>query len=304
MPDEFDDFLPITDWSVEGRKEYLEQNRPCIELVLYESLERFDGPKLSSVFGSQDNAIDKILGMFLSEGLDQKVVLKSGIPCDLRLFSQLDYWCKFKTGKSIKGAKQIVVEETYIRGYGANENDFEHDVEKLSNYLPLYSRSVAPDMVGFWFLANKKLLDELNDIFYVDAIDGQDLAGSPAKLSKYKADASFRFLCLYLRVDSKVSNFHQYQRKYLIRGKNKPQYVANGTESHIEKFEVRKSVAQVIDYFHRVNNDGVSALCHKLLKSAGRKSLLDQYEIGRDFAQYEKLKNQLSELKSPRKEEA
>ncbi len=66
MSDEFDDFLPITDWSVEGRKEYLEQNRPCIELVLYEALEVFDERKVSLMFGSQDNAIDRIIGMLSS----------------------------------------------------------------------------------------------------------------------------------------------------------------------------------------------------------------------------------------------
>ncbi|EII3282794.1 hypothetical protein ACU440_002159 [Vibrio alginolyticus] len=298
------DLSQINDWSVEGRKQYLEEHRVTIEVILSNALEEFYGPKLSSVFGCQDKAKDKILDMFVSERLDQIELRKRNIPCDLGLFDQIDFWCKFKTGISVKGIKQISLDSNLLDHDVLTGNDIEHDIEKLSNCLPLYSHSVAPDMVGYWLLANKKLLDELSGFINVDVNVAKELKGSPAKLSKYKADASFRYLCLYLNVESKVSDFHKYQKKYLTRGENKPQYVADGNESHMEKHEVRKSVAQVIDHFHRVNNDGTTVLCHKLFKSAGRKSLLDQYEIGRDFAHYEKLKNQLSELKSPRKEEA
>ncbi|PKF77549.1 hypothetical protein CW749_20890 [Vibrio sp. vnigr-6D03] len=294
----------INDWSVEGRKQYLEEHRITIEVILSNALEEFYGPKLSSVFGCQDKAKDKILDMFVSERLDKKELLKRSIPCNLGLFNQIDFWCKYKTGISVKSIQQISLDSNLLGHDGLTGNDIEHDIEKLSRCLTLFSHSVAPDIVGYWFLANKKLLDELIGFINVDPNVAQELKGSPAKWSKYKADASFRYLCLYLNVDSKVSDFDKYKRKYLTRGKNEPQYVADGTESHLEKFEVRKSVAKIIDYFHRVNSDAPPVLCQKLLKSAAKKSLLAQYEINDEFVHYEKLKNQLSALKSPIKEEA
>ncbi|MFC1234434.1 hypothetical protein [Vibrio sp. F74] len=297
------DLSPINDWSVEGRKQYLEDHRVIVEVILSKALEELYGPKLSSVFGRQDKAKNKILNMFVSESFDHKELLKKSIPCNLKLFSQIDFWCKYKTGISIKGAQQVPLDSDLLGNDGLAGNDLEHDIEKLSNYLPLYSHSVAPDMVGYWLLANKKLLDELSGFIYVDVNVSQNLKGSPAKKSKYKADASFRYICIYLHLDAKVSGFDKYLAKYLTRGKNEPQYVSEGGESHTEKHEVRKSITRLIGYLHMVSGDDPTALCQKLLNSAGRKSLLDQYEISRDYPEYEKLKNQLSELKSPTKEE-
>ena len=303
MHDASQGFLPITDWSIEGRKNYLNRNIVTIEQILSTSLEVFYGPKISSIFGSQEKAKEKILSMFVSEGFDHNK-LPSGVSCDSRLFSHLDFWCKLKTGRYIAGAQHTVVDETVLGGYSTEESNIEHDVEKLSNCLMLYSHFVAPDIVGFWLMANKKLLDELGGVFSPGESVNKVVKGSPSKQSKYKADASFRYLCLYLNVDSKVSEFHKYKNKYLTRGENKPQYVADGIETHREKYEARKAIAYLINYFHRVKNDEPSPLCQRLLKVAGRTSLLDLYEIGNDFIHYEKLKNQLLELKSPSKKEA
>ncbi|CCO50318.1 hypothetical protein VIBNISOn1_p0155 [Vibrio nigripulchritudo SOn1] len=42
MYDTCEKLLSIADWSFEGRENYVNQNRLCIEVILYESLEVFD----------------------------------------------------------------------------------------------------------------------------------------------------------------------------------------------------------------------------------------------------------------------
>ncbi|CAH6870461.1 conserved hypothetical protein [Vibrio chagasii] len=304
MSDEFDDFLPITDWSVEGRKEYFEQNRPCIELVLYEALEVFDERKVSLTFGSQDNAIDRIIGMFMSDSFNHEN-LPSGIPNDIKLFSQIDFWCKLKSGKTFSGLQQLIDEEVDIADSQTEVGTFEIDLHKISYCLAIYSGMVAANMIYFWLQANKKLLDELGNIG-TPIVDDKSIkvAVSP---SKYKVDSSFRYLCVFLDVEPQIPGFHLYKSKYLTKGENKPQYTAKKTEkeSHLTTSEVRAVVTKTIDYFYRVYCEEPSPLCQVLLKSVAGKSLLDQYKIkSKDYPNFDELRDKLIVLKSPLKKEA
>lgn len=304
MHDAFEDLFPITDWSVEGRKEYLELNRPCIELVLYEALEVFDERKVSLTFGSQDNARDRIIGMFISDSFNHEN-LPSGIPYDIKLFSQIDFWCKLKSGKTFSGLQQLLDEEVDIADSQSEVGTFEIDLHKISYCLAIYSGLVAANMIYFWLQANKKLLDELGNIG-TPIVDDKSIkvAESP---SKYKVDSSFRYLCVFLDVESQIPGFHLYKSKYLTKGENKPQYTAKKTEkeSHLTTSEIRLVVTKIIDYFYRVYCEEPSLLCQVLLKSVGGKSLLDQYKIkSKDYPNFDELRDKLTALKSPLKKEA
>ncbi|TXY09261.1 hypothetical protein [Vibrio mimicus] len=303
MPDEFDYLLPITDWSVEGRKKYLEQNRPCIELVLYEALEVFDERKVSLTFGSQDNAKDRIIGMFIADNFNHEN-LPSGIPYDLKLFSQLDFWCKLKSGKTFSGLPQLPDEEIDIADSQSEFGNLEIGLHKISYCLAIYSELVAANMIYFWLQANKKLLDELGNVG-LPLVDEKPVKVAENS-SKYKVDSSFRYLCVFLDVESKIPGFHLYKSKYLTKGENKPQYTAKKTdkESHLTTSEVRSVVIKIIDYFHRVYRDEPSPLCQILLKSVGGKSLLDQYKIkSKDYPNFDELRDKLTALKFPLKKE-
>ncbi|CCO50319.1 hypothetical protein VIBNISOn1_p0156 [Vibrio nigripulchritudo SOn1] len=43
-------------------------------------------------------------------------------------------------------------------------NDLETDLEKLAKCLCIYNKMVAADMIYFWLLANRKVLDELGHV--------------------------------------------------------------------------------------------------------------------------------------------
>lgn len=303
MPDEFDDLLPITDWSVEGRKEYFKLNRPCIELVLFEALEIFDERKVSLTFGSQDNAKDCIIDMFISDRFSYEN-LPYGTPLNIQLFSQVNFWCKFKSGRTFSGLNQLLDEEVDIADSQTEVGAFEIDLHKISYCLAIYSELVAANMIYFWLQANKKLLDELGNV-------GLPFVGEkPVKVaessSRYKVDSSFRYLCVFLDVESKIPGFYLYKSKYLTKGENKPQYTAKKTdkESHLTTSEVRFVVTKIIDYFYRVYCDEPSPLCQILLKSVGGKSLLDQYKIkSKNYPNFDEIRDKLTALKSPLKKE-
>ncbi|TWD71374.1 MULTISPECIES: hypothetical protein [Vibrio] len=304
MFDVFDDLFPITDWSVEGRKQYLEQHRPCIELVLYEALEVFDERKVSLTFGSQANAVARIIDMFLSDGFENEK-LPNGIPRDIKLFSQIDYWCKLKSGKTFSGLQQLIDEEVDIADSQDEVGTFEIDLHKISYCLAIYSGMVAANMVYFWFQANKKLLDELGQV--EPPIESEFEGCIDKSTTRYKVDSSFRYLCVYLDIESKIPGFHLYKSKYLTKGENKPQYTAkkNERESHHTTSEVRSVVTKIIDYFCRVHSDEPSSLCIALFKSVGNTTLLDQYKIkSKDNPNIDELKDKLTALKSPTKKEA
>ncbi|EGU56217.1 hypothetical protein VINI7043_16368 [Vibrio nigripulchritudo ATCC 27043] len=304
MFDVFDDLLPITDWSVEGRKQYLEQHRACIELVLYEALEVFDERKVSLTFGCQVNAVARIIDMFSSDSFENEK-LPNGIPRDIKLFSQIDYWCKLKSGVVFAGLQQLGHDEIDIVDNQTDRGAFVIDLDQLSNCLGIYSQLVAANMVYFWLQANKKLLDELGQ---VEAPIESDFEGCMDKsTTRYKVDSSFRYLCVFLDVEPQIPGFHLYKSKYLTKGENKPQYTAKKTEkeSHLTTSEIRSVVTKTIDYFYRVYCEEPSPICQVLLKSVGGKSLLDQYKIkSKDYPNFGELRDKLTALKSPLKKEA
>ncbi|WP_375750025.1 hypothetical protein [Vibrio sp. HN007] len=303
MLDVIEDLLPITDWSVEGRKQYLERNRSCIELVLYEALEVFDERKISLAFGSQSIAVDRIIDMFSSDNFEDKK-LPDGIPRDIKLFSQIDYWCKLKSGVAFAGLQKLGNDEIDIIDSHTNGGTLEADLNKLSSCLGTYSQLVAANMVYFWLHANKKLLDELGQARLPVEHDMEGhIEKSP---TKYKVDSSFRYLCVFLDIEPHIPGFHVYKSKYLTKGENKPQYTAkkNERETHHTTSEIRIVVKKIIDYFYRVYCDEPSPLCLVLLKSVGGKSLLDQYKIKNDdYTDIEELRGKLTALKSPRRKE-
>ncbi|MCE3220935.1 hypothetical protein G5C64_19160 [Vibrio diabolicus] len=299
MHDGLEESLPITDWSVEGRRKYLEQNRMIVELILYESLEVFDERRVSLTFKSQDDAKDYIISMFLSDSFNYGK-LPRGIPHDIKLFSQIDFWCKLKSGKSFSGVQRLIGEEVELIDGQSEASTFEVDLIKLSHCLAIYSDLVAANMVYFWLQANKKLLDELGNVVHPLKYDNSVyVEKSP---TRYKVDSSFRYLCVFLDIESHIPGFHLYRGKYLTKGENKPQYTAknNERESHHTTSEVRSVVTKIIDYFYRVHSDEPSPLCLALFKSVGSKTLLDQYKIkSGDCTDIEELRDKLTALKSP-----
>lgn len=303
MLDVSEDILPITDWSVEGRKHYLELNRPCIELVLYEALEVFDERKISLTFGSQASAIERIIDMFSSDSFEAEK-LPNGIPRNIKLFSQLDYWCKLKSGKVFSGLQHLVSDEVDIVDCQSDSGAFDADLNKLSSCLCIYSQLVAANMIYFWLQANKKLLDEIGQ---VDSPFESVKEGDIEKNStRYKVDSSFRYLCVFLDVESHIPSFNLYKSKYLTIGENKPQYTAkkNGREAHHTTSEIRIVVTKIIDHFYRVYSEEPSPLCLVLLKSVGGKSLLDQYKIKNDdYTDIEELRDKLTALRAPLRKE-
>ncbi|MEZ8656480.1 hypothetical protein AB4516_20190 [Vibrio sp. 10N.222.54.F12] len=302
MHNAFEDLLPINDWSIEGRKQYIEQNRLCIELVLYEALEFFDERKVSLTFGSQDNAKDRIISMFLSDRFNDEK-LPNGIPRNIKLFSQIDYWCKFKSGKTFFGVQQLIDEDVELASDLPVLSTLEADLDKLSLCLAIYSELVAANMIYFWLQANRKLLDELGRVGPQFEHENADRVEETP--TKYKVDSSFRYLCVFLDIESQIPDFQLYKNKYLTKGENKPQYTAkkNEKESHLTTSEVRLVVTKIIDYFYRVHREEPSPLCQVLLKSVGGKSLLDQYKIkSKDYPNFDDLRDKLTALKSPLKE--
>ena len=304
MNNVFEELLPITDWSIEGRKGYIDQNRVCIELILYESLEVFDERRVSLTFGSQDNAKDHIISLFMSDSFNQEK-LPTGIRRDIQLFSQIDFWCKLKSGKTFSGLPQLVDEDVELVDYHSEITTFESDLNKHSHSLTIYSDLVAANMIYFWLQANKKLLDELSNIVSPFEGDGSTcVAESP---SKYKVDSSFRYLCVFLNIESQIPGFHLYKSKYLTKGENKPQYTAkkNEKESHFKTSEIRLVVTTIIDYFYKLHYEEPTPLCQVLLRSVGGKSLLDLYKIKpENYPNFDELRHKLTSLKTPNKKVA
>ncbi|MGF1768627.1 hypothetical protein L4D06_14760 [Enterovibrio makurazakiensis] len=302
MHDGLEGSLPITDWSVEGRRKYLEQNRIVVELILYESLEVFDERRVSLAFKSQDNAKDQIISLFSSDRF-KLGELPIGIPHDINLFSQINFWCKLKTGKPFSGVQRLVDEEIELIDAQSEVGTFEADLNKLSHCLAIYSDLVAANMIYFWLQANKKLLDELGNVVHPLKHDKSVcVAKSP---TRYKVDSSFRYLCVFLNIESHIPDFHLYKSKYLTKGENKPQYTAkkNERESHHTTSEIRSVVTKIIDYFYRIHGDEPSLLCMALFKSIGSKTLLDQYKIkSNDCTDIDELRDRLTALKFPFRE--
>lgn len=273
--------LPITDASQEGRKNYIESNRYVVELVISKALETFQKEDvISKVFRSQDKAIEKIIEMFLSPHFS----LNSTLYKDIRLFSQLNYWIRYKTRGSFTVSSSNRIKSNCMKEQVKTENDSASYYKEITQILPEFNRRVAADVIKYWFKANKKLLNELlpsvsssmsSNIIEVDT------KVSDSQVSRYKVDAAFRYLFLYFGIDKQIETTGHYERKYLTKGENKPQYVSGIRETHQDKHYVRLSIKNIIDQFFEIHkkSDKSDIISHSLLKVIGRKAVLDVYEI-------------------------
>lgn len=279
-----DDLLPIHDWSLNGRNEYIESNRVIIELTLEQGLEELDEQTVSSAFQSQDRAKNKIIDLFCAKQFEVSN-LPIGIPKDIRLFTELAFWVKYKTaGKVFTGNRvKVELEESYQSSLSV-DNDLK--IRELARNLIRLNHCVAPDIIGYWLLANKKLLRELaltKSLKNYADLDEIKNEVSDTQKTRYKVDASFRYLTLFLNLDSRFVNFDYYKKKYLIKGLNRPQYVANKTESHQEKHKVRIVIKNIIHQFHEILSsiDDRDTLERSLFKSIAKSAVLDVYEINK-----------------------
>lgn len=274
--------LPITDWSLDGRKAYIEKNRLQVELTIETAAEELSDTEISCVFGSMDRLPDEIIKRFLVRDLNP-----DKLPCqDLSLFSQMKFWIQHKTGGKV----------TVGRGTSCLPNEIHENVvapsldaslvSKVSNTLQRFNQLVDADLVGYWLQAHKKLRAELSgDLQRVNLDPPQNNHSSPQK-TRYKSDASFRFAYLYLGIEAwQVLQNHSYQAafqaRYFSKSQNKPQYVApTKPEEHALKHGIRSYIARVIQEI-ATQQDNLELLDLALIKPAIKKALLDQYEFDR-----------------------
>jgi len=277
------DLIPITDWSLSGRQAYVESNRANIVLVIERAAETLADDVVSMVFGSVEKTPDEIIKRFLVPELDS-----SRVPShDLHLFSEINFWIKHKTGgrASSKSHRTVSRDQTSLplpEGNNVPGDCAETRLNRINMSLQKFNTLVAPDIIGYWMMANKKLLDT----FLPSEDHAIEHQGSETKKTKYKADASFRFCYHFLKLSDKLSeerNRVYFESKYLVKGPNKPQYVSENEESHIQKHNVRLFIKKLIQFyeFHYSDYDELS---HCLIKPMAKKSLLDQYEFDRKSA--------------------
>lgn len=285
-----DDDLPITDWSFIGRQEYVDKNRQVVELVIEQALENFDEKVISLAFQSQASAVSKIINLFLLShfSVDR---LPSGIAKDIKLFSQLAFWIRFKTAGNIH-----VGDESYKQALVESEDelsesklaDIDFHVQKLAKNLNKFNQHVAPDLIGYWLLANKKLLRELSSFEGDSEVLEIENEVSAPQITRYKADASFRYLYQFLNIAEHLDAVELYENKYFVKGLNRPQYVAGHSETHQTKHQVRLTIKHIINRFHETfsDMDDKDSLSRALFKAIAKTAVLDVYEINKNDDPY------------------
>ncbi|TWX68540.1 hypothetical protein ESZ36_08580 [Colwellia demingiae] len=272
--------LPIEDWSQEGREKYIKKNRISVELTLAQSLEYFKEDVITDAFGSQEKAVVKIIELFVSSRFSlEKVMYK-----DLKLFTQLKFWVNFKTAGNVTTSSKIVSSEACKHNQEKVMNTDLLCLEKMSNVLPKFNQRVAADVITYWLKANKKLLNELASkeaIDWMSVFSEIENSVSNTQETRYKVDAAFRFLFLYLGVDKQKDIAIFYEKKYLTKGNNKPQYVSMDRETHKNKHLVRLTIKKIIDSFSQIHktSDDSDILTLSLLKVIAKKAVLDVYEV-------------------------
>ena len=275
--------FPITDCSQEGREAYLEENRAMIELILYEALEIFGEDDISRVFSTQEKAVESIINMFLRSDFDCSYLEKA----DLSVFSQLNFWVKYKT-KGNYSVNKTSLKSDFERETCQEDDSTDSVLDTLAKSLNEFNNRVAADLIGFWLLANKKLLDALSAETETEteidfsAIYDLDSDISNPKKTRYKADACFRFCYHYLSVSNFLCDPYKelYEKKFLTKGDNKPQYIYRfmNIESHDVKHRIRKYIEKIID-FHVENKSSYSDFDRRLLKPIAKKTLLSHYDF-------------------------
>jgi len=282
-----ENILLIEDWTLEGRQSYIDKNRIEVELSIEHAAEELSDSDISRIFGSMDEVVPEVIKRFLVPNLDPDKV-----PCrDLNLFSQLKFWAKHKTcgQSSLSGIDSIRISDEILTIDGELGSVF----DRISKTLKCFNEMVDADLVGYWLIANKKLCAELSD-GYTISIEREH---SPTQKTRYKSDASFRFLYLYLDLGNRVSLREHccrldYEYKYLRKNKNQPQYVApQYPESHTLKHGIRQFIAKVI-YELVLEKDNFERIDLALSRPFAKKALLDQYEFDQNMkeAYWPKLK--------------
>lgn len=286
---------PITDWSETGRIKYIQDNEFLVELIISQACDLFGEQEISHYFKEQDKVVDWIINQFKSSQFNYEKLPK-GLPKDINLFSELNFWFKYKTGKSkISAAPLVELKDEHIEN-AIQQSDFESDIDILVKHLEQFNELVASDIITYWLMANKKLLDELS--FKSDSAD--EVSTSNSQKTRYKADAAFRYLYFFLGFKENLGAFSDYEEKYLVKGDNSPQYVAGGSETHQSKHKVRLTIKKIIKKFYdiHIETEDSSSLIRSLFKGIAKTSVLDVYEINKndpDRSKYEKL---LKSLKS------
>lgn len=293
--------LPITDWSHEGRQEYVDRNRQVIELVIEQALEEFDEKIISLAFHTQDKAVINIINLFLTKHFCSDR-LHTKMPKDITLFSQLRFWIKFKTAGKI-----YIGDRTYKQGQANHiiepipqeKDDIDLLTKELASNLNKLNQKVAADLIGYWLLANKKLLGELSSSEGISSPSEIENDVSGTQKTRYKADASFRYLYLFFNIKEHLNTVDLYENKYLVKGDNRPQYVARYKESHHDKHQVRQIIKRIINRFNEiyVDTDDKNFLIRALFKSIAKNAVLDVYEINKNDPSHSDYVQKLKNLK-------
>lgn len=297
-----DSDLPITDWSFIGRQAYVDENRLIIELVIEQALEDFDEKTISVAFGHQANSVSKIIDLFLLSHfcVDR---LPRDIAKDIKLFSQLPFWVRLKTAGSVHAGggayKQALVESEHELS-DSKVTNIDFHVQKLAKNLNKFNQHVAPDLIGYWLLANKKLLGELSSFEGDSGVVKIENEVSAPQITRYKVDASFRYLYQFLNIAEHLDTVGPYENKYFVKGLNRPQYVAGQSETHQTKHQVRQAIKQIINRFHVIftetgDNDVV---IRALFKAIAKTAVLDVYEINKNEPYYSDCAKKLKQLKT------
>lgn len=276
--------LPIVDTSLEGRKEYVNRHKSQIEITIMMAFDSFSDQdsdkrnKLLDVFGDDTVAANKIIKAFTSESFDIEKAPRK----DLTLFTQPNFWLKYLTGGRIKSDRGSNQSFDLSEQSDVIHTAHEDHISILGSTLNKFNDHVASDLVGFWLMANRKLLRELkSEEKFDNSSEMKDilLHSSDGKKTKYKADACFRYLYLLLDIQKKVDSDNFFS-KYLIAGKNTPQYTSNKSESHELKKQIRKEICKIIDTYQNIHsNFNASPLEVILMNQVARKSLVDLYEF-------------------------
>jgi hypothetical protein len=290
--------LPIENWSQEGREEYIEKNRVVVELVIQEALESFSEDIISKAFGSQEKAVTKIIELFVSSRFSLERVMYKNI----HLFTQLNFWAKFKTAGNVATYSNVITNEICNHQETIKGTD-QLCLDKISESMEIFNKCVAPDVIKYWLKANKKLLNELTSNENIHLESGfSDIENSVSNTqeTRYKVDAAFRYLFLYLGIGQQLDTANKYVNKYLTKGENKPQYVSIGSETHQDKHHVRLSIIKIIDKFCEIHktSDASDVLMHSLLKVVAKKAVLDVYEINSNNPDKKFIEEYTDKLKS------
>jgi hypothetical protein len=295
--------LPIEDCSQKGREEYIEKNRVVVELVIQQAFGDLHEEIISKAFGNEDKAISKIIQLFISPLFSLEKVKHKNI----KLFTQLKYWVKYKTAGNVSTYSRVKADENCsLLDKVKSPEELYLPLDKISESMELFNKCVAPDVVKYWMKANKKLLNELAINENIDlASNAYDIENSVSNTqeTRYKVDAAFRYLFLYLGIGKQLDTANKYVKKYLTKGDNKPQYVSVERETHHDKHLVRLSIIKIIDKFCEIhkNSEPSDVLTYSLLKAISKKSVLDVYEFNPNNTDKKEIDEYAYKLKSFKK---